>query len=93
VDITSASLKKTIGVDRSAFSQFLGPRAKKDCFIAKSCGVSLAWLMGSIAYDGDGGGIVPSLESMCLMGQEAEDASPNGTVIRSVICHMCPAPC
>ena len=48
---------KSIGIDRSALSQFLAPgstrlpRAETLCAIARTCGVSLDWLMGLIARD------------------------------------------
>ena len=68
---------RSVGVDRSALSQFLTPnstrlpRAETLCVIAKSCGVSLDWLMGLIATEGDDGDIVPSIEAMRLSGQDA----------------------
>lgn len=73
-----SQFSKTIGVDRSALSQFLTPdstrlpRAETLCVIAKACGVSLDWLMGMIANDGDSDDIVPSLEAIQLSGQQGE---------------------
>ncbi len=63
-----ARFAKSIGIDRSALSQFLAPgstrlpRAETLCAIARTCGVSLDWLMGLIAtetYDHD---IAPMME-------------------------------
>lgn len=59
---------KSIGIDRSALSQFLAPgstrlpRAETLCAIARTCGVSLDWLMGLIANDTFGEDAVPMLE-------------------------------
>lgn len=59
---------KSIGIDRSALSQFLAPgstrlpRAETLCAIARTCGVSLDWLMGLIANDTFGDDAVPMLE-------------------------------
>ncbi|WP_368466395.1 helix-turn-helix domain-containing protein [Hoeflea sp. TYP-13] len=59
---------KSIGIDRSALSQFLAPgstrlpRAETLCAIARTCGVSLDWLMGLIANDTFGEDAAPMLE-------------------------------
>ena len=68
---------KSIGIDRSALSQFLAPdstrlpRAETLCAISKACGVSLDWLMGLIANDGEGDDIVPMIETMRMSGETA----------------------
>lgn len=57
-----------IGIDRSALSQFLAPgstrlpRAETLCSIARTCGVSLDWLMGLIANETFDEDIAPMLE-------------------------------
>lgn len=59
---------KSIGIDRSALSQFLAPgstrlpRAETLCAIARTCGVSLDWLMGLIAAETFGEEKAPMLE-------------------------------
>ncbi|WP_420547475.1 helix-turn-helix domain-containing protein [Curvivirga sp.] len=74
-----SQFSKSIGIDRSALSQFLAPdstrlpRAETLCAIAISCGVSLDWLMGLIAADGLDGDIVPSTEALHLSGAEAQE--------------------
>ena len=74
-----SQFSKSIGIDRSALSQFLAPdstrlpRAETLCTIAMSCGVSLDWLMGLIAADGAQGDMVPSTEALRLSGAEAQD--------------------
>ena len=58
-----------IGVDRSALSQFLAPgstrlpRAETLHAIARTCGVSLDWLLGLIASEETGSETVPLLET------------------------------
>ncbi len=57
-----------IGIDRSALSQFLAPestrlpRAETLCSIARTCGVSLDWLMGLIANETFDAEVAPMLE-------------------------------
>ncbi len=57
-----------IGIDRSALSQFLAPgstrlpRAETLCSIARTCGVSLDWLMGLIANETFDEDVAPMLE-------------------------------
>lgn len=58
-----------IGVDRSALSQFMAPgstrlpRAETLHAIARTCGVSLDWLLGLIASEETGSETVPLLET------------------------------
>lgn len=72
-----SQFSKSIGIDRSALSQFLAqdstrlPRAETLCAISRSCGVSLDWLMGLIANDGHSDDIVPSIEIMRMNEEEA----------------------
>lgn len=74
-----SQFSKSIGIDRSALSQFLAPdstrlpRVETLCTIATACGVSLDWLTGMIANDGDGEDIVPSTEVIRMSGQAAEE--------------------
>ena len=57
-----------IGIDRSALSQFLAPgstrlpRAETLCSIARTCGVSLDWLMGLIANETFDEDVAPMIE-------------------------------
>lgn len=73
-----SQFSKSIGIDRSALSQFLAPdstrlpRAETLCAIARSCGVSLDWLMGLIANDSLEGDIVPTLEIERMSGGDAK---------------------
>ena len=70
---------KSIGIDRSALSQFLAPgstrlpRAETLCAIARTCGVSLDWLMGLIAVDTFGEDVAPMLE----VERVSEDTNSN----------------
>lgn len=63
-----ASFARSIGLDRSALSQFLAPgstrlpRAETLHAIATRCGVSLDWLLGLIATDEAQGETAPLLE-------------------------------
>ncbi|WP_419904343.1 helix-turn-helix domain-containing protein [Kiloniella sp.] len=72
-----SQFSKSIGIDRSALSQFLAPdstrlpRAETLCAISRACGVSLDWLMGLIANDGNSDDIVPSIEIMRMNEEEA----------------------
>jgi len=72
-----SQFSKSIGIDRSALSQFLAPdstrlpRAETLCAISRACGVSLDWLMGLIANDGHNDEIVPSIEIMQMNEEEA----------------------
>ncbi len=72
-----SQFSKSIGIDRSALSQFLAPdstrlpRAETLCTISRACGVSLDWLMGLIANDGNSDDIVPSIEIMRMNEEEA----------------------
>ncbi len=72
-----SQFSKSIGIDRSALSQFLAPdstrlpRAETLCAISRACGVSLDWLMGLIANDGHSDDIVPSIEIMQMNEEEA----------------------
>lgn len=74
-----SQFSKSIGIDRSALSQFLAPdstrlpRAETLCVIAKSCGVSLDWLMGMIANEGHKENAVPSTEVLRMSGQTAQE--------------------
>ncbi|MFC4272067.1 helix-turn-helix domain-containing protein [Sneathiella chungangensis] len=58
----------SIGIDRSALSQFLAPgstrlpRAETLCVIARAYGVSVDWLMGLIANDETASEAVPMIE-------------------------------
>ncbi len=58
----------SVGIDRSALSQFLAPgstrlpRAETLCTIARTYGVSVDWLMGLIANDETDSETVPMLE-------------------------------
>ncbi len=68
-----------IGIDRSALSQFLAPgstrlpRAETLCSIARTCGVSLDWLMGLIANETFDEDVAPMLE----VERVTEDTSSN----------------
>ena len=59
---------ESVGIDRSALSQFLAPgstrlpRAETLCTIARTYGVSVDWLMGLIANDEISSEAVPMLE-------------------------------
>ncbi|MEH6632986.1 MAG: helix-turn-helix transcriptional regulator [Halopseudomonas aestusnigri] len=72
-----SQFSKSIGIDRSALSQFLAPdstrlpRAETLCAISRACGVSLDWIMGLIANDGNSDEIVPSIEIMRMNEEEA----------------------
>ena len=72
-----SQFSKSIGIDRSALSQFLAPdstrlpRAETLCAISRACGVSLDWLMGLIANDGNSEDNVPSIEIMQMSEEEA----------------------
>lgn len=72
-----SQFSKSIGIDRSALSQFLAPdstrlpRAETLCAISRACGVSLDWLMGLITNEGHTDDIVPSIEIMRMNEQEA----------------------
>lgn len=72
-----SQFSKSIGIDRSALSQFLAPdstrlpRAETLCAISRACGVSLDWLMGLIANDGNSDEIVPSIEIMQMNEEQA----------------------
>jgi len=68
---------KSIGVDRSALSQFLAPdstrlpRAETLYAISRSCGVSLDWLLGLVATEGEADDGAPSVETLRMSGEEA----------------------
>jgi len=72
-----SQFSKSVGVDRSALSQFMAPdstrlpRAETLFAIARSCGVSLDWLMGLIATEGDTEDSVPTVETLRMSGEEA----------------------
>lgn len=65
---TLASFARSVGLDRSALSQFLAPgstrlpRAETLHAIAGTCGVSLDWLLGLIASEDAAGETAPMLE-------------------------------
>lgn len=73
-----SQFSKAVGIDRSAFSQFLMqdatrlPRAETLCNIARFCGVSLDWLLGVVATESDRDGIIPSVETLRMSGEEAQ---------------------
>jgi len=72
-----SQFSKSIGIDRSALSQFLAPdstrlpRAETLCAISRACGVSLDWLMGLITNEGQTDDIVPSIEILRMNEEEA----------------------
>ncbi|MEH6405354.1 MAG: helix-turn-helix transcriptional regulator [Sneathiella sp.] len=72
-----SQFSKSIGIDRSALSQFLAadstrlPRAETLCAISRACGVSLDWLMGLITNEGHTDDIAPSIEIMRMNEEEA----------------------
>lgn len=74
-----SQFSKSIDIDRSALSQFLAPdstrlpRAETLFAIAKSCGVSVDWLLGLIASDNDKGDQVPHVETLRMSGAEAKE--------------------
>lgn len=69
----------SVGIDRSALSQFLAPgstrlpRAETLCAIARTYGVSVDWLMGLIANDETDSEAVPMLEMERMAETSASD--------------------
>ncbi|USG61712.1 helix-turn-helix domain-containing protein [Sneathiella marina] len=69
----------SVGIDRSALSQFLAPgstrlpRAETLCAIARTYGVSVDWLMGLIANDETDSEAVPMLEVERMAETSASD--------------------
>ena len=69
-----AAFAREVGLDRSALSQFLAPgstrlpRAETLAAIARTCGVSLDWLLGLIASEEAAASNVPMLEMVETMG-------------------------
>jgi len=72
-----SQFSKSIGVDRSALSQFLAPdstrlpRAETLYAISKSCGVSLDWLLGLVATEGESDDSAPLVETLRISGEAA----------------------
>ncbi len=72
-----SQFSKSVEIDRSALSQFLAPdstrlpRAETLYAIAKTCGVSIDWLLGLIAADSEVDNVVPLVETLRMSGGEA----------------------
>lgn len=73
-----SQFSQAIGIDRSALSQFLMPdatrlpRAETLFNIATFCGVSVDWLLGVVATEGERDDSVPSVETLRMSGEEAQ---------------------
>lgn len=73
-----SQFSQAIGVDRSALSQFLMPeatrlpRAETLFNIAQFCGVSVDWLLGVVATEGEQEDSIPSVETLRMSGEQAQ---------------------